>query len=101
MFALPAFESEHIEAPSNTIVRLCWDLQGVMFTLLSGVLVAVLLGAALAILRSGGLPRWLGWLALLAAAVEVSAALGVTREGLYKAGLFTGFVPIMLWSLAT
>jgi hypothetical protein len=98
--AVPAFESENLEAPPNTIVRFSWDLQGVLFTLLGGVLVALLLAAAISILRSGGLPRWLGWLALLGAAAEVGGALGITREGLYKAGLFTGFLPIMVWTLA-
>jgi hypothetical protein len=100
VMAVPSFESEQIGTPSREVVRFAADASGLIFALLGGLLVAVLLAAALSIFTGKALPAWLGWLGVLAAAVEVAGTLGVVSDNLYKAGLALVFMPLMVWVLA-
>jgi len=101
IMAVPSFESEQLGTPKADIVRFSQDASGLCFVLASGVIVALVLAASLSIFRGRGLPVWLAWLGVLAAGAEVAGGLGVTSHDLYKLGLFLGFVPIMVWFLAT
>lgn len=101
IMAVPAFESEQLGTPSKDIVRFAADASGLTFVLLSGLLVALLLAAGVSIFRGRTLPSWLGGLAVLAAAVEVAGGLGIVSDKLYNAGLALGFLPVMVWFLAT
>jgi len=100
LMAVPSFESEQLGPPSNEIVRFASDAAGLSFVLLGGILIVILLGAAISILRSRALPAWLGVLGLVAAAAEVVGTLGITKDSLYKAGLALVFMPLMVWVLA-
>jgi len=101
IMAVPAFESEQFGTPSQDIVRFATDASGLTFVLLSGLLVTLLLAAAVSIFRGRTLPSWLGGLAVLAAALAVAGGLGITSGKLYNVGLALGFLPIMVWVLAT
>jgi hypothetical protein len=100
IMAVPAFESEHVGTPSKDIVRFAADASGLVLVLLSGVLVALLLAAAISIFRGRTLPSWLGGLAVAVAALEVAGGLGIVSDKLYKAGFVLGFLPAMVWFLA-
>jgi hypothetical protein len=100
LMAVPAFESEQLGTPSKDIVRFAADASGLTFVLMSGLVVALLLAAAVSIFRGKTLPSWLAWLGVLAAACEIAAGLGITGEKLYKAAFPLGFLPIMVWFLA-
>jgi len=101
IMAVPSFESERLARPSEEVVRFANDASGMCFVLVAGIAVALLLGAALSILRSRGLPVWLGVLALIGAALEVVGTLGALNDSLYKGALAFIFLPLMVWVLAT
>jgi hypothetical protein len=101
IMAVPAFESKRLGTVTPETVRFAADASGLIFVLLSALLVVLLLAAALSMFRGATLPSWLAYLGLLAAAIEVASGLGIVSEKLYKAGLFLGFVPVMVWFLAT
>ena len=100
IMAVPAFESEQLATPSKEIVRFAADASGLTFALLSSIVLPLLLGAAISIFRGRTLPSWLGGLAVIAAAAEIAGGLGVTNDGLYKAGFPLVFLPVMIWVLA-
>jgi hypothetical protein len=101
IMAVPAFESEQLGTPTSDIVRFAADASGLIFVLLSSLVIAVLLGAALSIFRGRTLPSWLAALGVLGAAAEVAGGLGVVSDKLYKQALPLVFLPIMVWVLAT
>ena len=67
--------------------------------------VAMFLGAAVAILTTGALPRWLGWLAAVTALLLLISLAGVfqTTTGGGMVGIvgFGGFLLFLVWVLAT
>lgn len=66
--------------------------------------VAMLLGAALAILTTRALPQWLGWLAAATAVLQLIALAGVfqtTVEGAVAIAALAGFLLFLVWVLAT
>lgn len=100
--AVPAFQSEQFTKElSPDIVRLTWDAQGLIFTLIGAVGVLVVGGIAISILRTRALPAWLGWLGVLVTAAQAVSALGIVSDDLYKAGLFIGFLPFLVFVVAT
>jgi hypothetical protein len=101
IMAVPAFESEQLGTTSKEIVRFSADASGLIFVLLSGLLVTVLLAAAISIFRGNALPSWLAGLAVIVAGLQVAGGLGVTSGTLYKAGFVLGFLPVFVWFLAT
>jgi hypothetical protein len=85
-------------------VRALFELDEIVFLVLGWTSAAFYAGAALSSLATGSLPRWLGWLAALLAAVFVVAFLGIFSEddeGGVLGGIF--FVAILvnfIWILA-
>ena len=66
--------------------------------------VAMFLGAAAAILTTGALPRWLGWLAAATAVlllISLAVVFQTTIEGVVGIAAFVGFLLFMVWVLAT
>ncbi|UZX02184.1 DUF4386 family protein [Arthrobacter sp. CDRTa11] len=66
--------------------------------------IAMFLGAAVAILTTRALPRWLGWVAAATALLQLIALAGVfqtTIEGVVGIAAFVGFLLFMVWVLAT
>jgi hypothetical protein len=65
-------------------------------------LAALMIAASAGIARSAIVPRWLGWAVLLPALLSLvgAAGLGDPRGPLAAIGLFGGFFPFLLWTLA-
>jgi hypothetical protein len=67
--------------------------------------VAMFLGAAVAILTTRALPRWLGWLAAAAALLLLISLAGIFQttpgEGVVGIAGFSGFLLFLVWVLAT
>jgi hypothetical protein len=94
-----AYERREPEA-----VRALFELDETVFLVFGWTSAAFYAGAALSSLATGSLPRWLGWVAALLAAVFVVAFLGIfakSDEGGVLGGIF--FVAILvnfIWILA-
>ncbi|RXZ71858.1 hypothetical protein [Agromyces albus] len=65
---------------------------------------AMFLGAAVAILTTRALPRWLGWLAAATVVLQLISLAGVFQtaiEGVVGIAAFSGFLLFLVWVLAT
>jgi hypothetical protein len=93
-------------ATTPPVARALYDANGLLVAL-AGFPAAVLLSASsVAVLSSGGLPRWLGWFGLLAAAAQPVGAASFQRSGwLMPQGdtvaLQAEVGTLLLWLLAT
>jgi hypothetical protein len=87
------------------IVRTLVDANTLAFTLVEFPVAVLLAGAGISIFRNGGLPRWLGGLALLAALVNLAGASAQATHGAFgNRGLFggfgfAGFLALLAWLL--
>jgi hypothetical protein len=92
------------EGRASAAVRALFELDEIVFLVIGWTSAAFYTGAALSSLGTGSLPRWLGWLAALLAAVFVVAFFGIFSEddeGGVLGGIF--FVAILvnfIWILA-
>jgi hypothetical protein len=58
------------------------------------------MAAGLVVARSGGLPRWLGWAALVLAVANLVAAAGVVNDTPWLALVaFGSFMLMVVWAL--
>ena len=81
-------------------LRLLWDAQSLTFAATSAGIVAFTLGAALAIRRTGALPRFTMWLALLAVVGNIVTMFTVLDAGAATIGL-AGVTTFALFILVT
>ena len=89
------------------VVRALVDGQTLAFTLIGFPAAVLLAGGAISTLRNGGLPRWLGWLALLAAVLSLAGAGAQATTGtfgneeVFSALGFASFIGLLVWVLLT
>jgi hypothetical protein len=92
------------EGREPAAVRALFELDEIVFLVFGWTSAAFYLGAALCSLGAGGLPRWLGWVAAVLAAVFVIAFLGIFSEdddgGVLGGIFFIGILVNFLWILA-
>jgi hypothetical protein len=92
------------EGREPAAVRALFELDEVVFIVIGWTSAAFYAGAALSSLATGSLPRWLGWLAALLAAVFVVAFLGVFSEndegGVLGRLFFVAILVNFIWILA-
>jgi hypothetical protein len=87
------------------VVRALVDAERLAFTLISFPAAVLLAGGGISTLRSGVLPRWSGWLALVAAVLSlagggVQAAHGTFSEkGVFGGIGFASFILLLVWVL--
>lgn len=62
------------------VVRALYDMSSSALHFASFLLAIFLAAAAMVILRTGALPRWLGWIGLVFAALQLAAAAGVLSD---------------------
>jgi hypothetical protein len=86
------------------LTRAVFDMTNLAFNMSNIPLAAFFVAAGLVILHTGVLPRWLGWAALPAAAVQLLGAATFAESGAFMpsggaVGLLAGVV-LLLWTLA-
>jgi hypothetical protein len=86
-----------------SVVRTLVDAQTLAFTVIGFPAAVLLAGGGISTLRSGGLPRWLGWLALLAAVLSLVGASAQAATGtfgnddVFSAIGFISFLALLVW----
>jgi hypothetical protein len=92
------------EGREPAAVRALFELDEILFIVIGWTSAAFYAGAALCSLTTGGLPRWLGWVAAVLTAVFVIAFLGIFSEdddgGILGGIFFIGLLVNFLWILA-
>jgi Domain of unknown function (DUF4386) len=89
------------------VVRALVDGQTLAFTLIGFPAAVLLAGGGISTLRNGGLPRWLGWLALVAGVLSLAGAGAQAATGTFGnedvfSGLgFASFIALLVWVLLT
>jgi hypothetical protein len=93
---------------SEEIVHFAWDANNLAGSFVNIAAVLVFLAAAALIMRSAALPRWLGWLALVVAFVNIVGSFAIVFDADQTALAPGGFIPGVLcllgaavWILAT
>jgi hypothetical protein len=93
------------EGRESAAVRALFELDEVIFIVIGWTSAAFYAGVALSSLATGGLPRWLGWVAAVLAVTFVVGFLGVFSEdddgGVLGGIFFIGILVNFLWILAT
>jgi hypothetical protein len=88
------------------VARALYDANGLLIAFASFPAAAFLASASVVIIRSGVLPRWLGWAGLLVAAAELVGAASFGRAGAFRpqgdlVAVQAGANGLLLWLLAT
>jgi hypothetical protein len=89
------------------VVRALVDGQSLAFTILAFPLAVLLAGGGISTLRNGVLPRWTGWLAIVAAIVSLVGGGTMATHGTFsEKGVFGGFefgsfILLLVWVLAS
>jgi hypothetical protein len=100
---LALVEAAH-EGRGPAAVRALFELDEIVFIVIAWTSAAFYTGAALSSLATSSLPRWLGWLAALLAAVFVLAFLSIFSEddegGVLGAISFLALLVNFIWILA-
>jgi hypothetical protein len=104
-FALAATATLHPVANDPDLTRALWDASLLIPSVAAPAAAVFFVANGLSILRSGVLPAWLGWLALVTALFNALGIGGVyTDHGAFAAdgvlGFFIGFLLFLIWTLS-
>ena len=100
VFAAPLYLNGFTDGTGDDIIRLVYSMQTEVFVATAAGLIVTMLGAHIAIRRSGALPVWVAWIAALAAVLNVVSAFASISAGASGLGFLglIGFAVFMIVS---
>ncbi len=99
VFWVPVWNDKVDEEMASGIARFAWDSGYVIYLVGFGVIGLALVALGWSALRSGGLPRWLGWATAVEGVLLTVATIGIVSPGI-AATSFGAFILMILWLLA-